>query len=185
MRKTKVFEKKKLNFQICTLVLMLFSLNCSPTVRRLDGHPWRDRRDGFDALVLWQFLALLCPEQPIGSPVPMPEVHLEGELLVCAHILHSAGLIFKFTTWKIMQKNYFDFFVYFQFSDSQFTRQIRWNQINPIESWKSLDVVLGSDKEFTITLTQAHGPRHGAAYQCLVMSVTSISYPGATSKTIT
>ena len=52
MRKTKVFEKKKLNFQICTLVLMLFSLNCSPTVRRLDGHPWRDRRDGFDALVL-------------------------------------------------------------------------------------------------------------------------------------
>ena len=71
MRKTKVFEKKKLNFQICTLVLMLFSLNCSPTVRRLDGHPWRDRRDGFDALVPGSLLALLSPEQSDRPPLPL------------------------------------------------------------------------------------------------------------------
>ena len=47
---------------------------------------------------------------------------------------------------------------------TNFDRQIiESNQINQIESLKSMDVVLEFNKEFVITEAQTHGPGQGAA----------------------
>ena len=50
--------------------------------------------------------------------------------------------------------------------------------LNQIESWKSVDVVLGSDKEFVITKVQIDSPGHGTGYHCSEPSVIPLSYPG-------
>ena len=63
-------------------------------------------------------------------------------------------------------------FIYFQFSVSQFTRQIcQTNQIKQTESWKSVDVVLGPNKGFVVTDQGANSP---------AMAVQRpLGYPGA------
>ena len=50
--------------------------------------------------------------------------------------------------------------------------------MSQIESLKSFDVVLGSNKEFVITKVQTCGPGCGKAYQCSELSVIPLSYPG-------
>ena len=52
----------------------------------------------------------------------------------------------------------------FHNSHDKFDRQIIvLNQINQIDSRKSIDVVLGSNKEFVVTEVQTHSPGHSAA----------------------
>ena len=58
-------------------------------------------------------------------------------------------------------------------------KKIVSNQINQIESWISVDVVLGSEKEFVVTEAWTHGPGHGAVYQWKEPSVIPLSYSGA------
>ena len=51
----------------------------------------------------------------------------------------------------------------FHNSHDKFDRQIIvLNQINQIDSRKSIDVVLGSNKEFVVTEVQTHSPGHSA-----------------------
>ena len=65
-------------------------------------------------------------------------------------------------------------------SHDKFDRQIEVStQISQIESWKSVVVVLGSDKEFVITKAQTHDPEHSTAYQWSEPSEIQLTYPGA------
>ena len=81
-----------------------------------------------------------------------------------------------------------NFFVYFQFSVSQITWQI-WQTNNHIKSTKpnriSIDVVLGSEKEFVITKAQTLSPGHCAVYQWSEPSVIPVSYSGAPASFLT
>ena len=79
------------------------------------------------------------------------------------------------------------FFVYFQFSVSQFTWQI-WNtnnsikKIKQIESWRKHRCCAWVQKELVFTEAQTHSPGHGTVYGCSEPSVTPLSYPVAPSK---